>query len=111
MMTTNFFADPDKLRQTIFGMRTPTDNAQKIVQNLQASIDAEGECWGSDEPGMTFAKKYVEPASDASALMGNIASVLDYIMQSVVQVADTVEAQDGTFGSAVRGVESQLRGS
>ncbi|MFC4377516.1 WXG100 family type VII secretion target [Nocardia halotolerans] len=110
-MSINFYADPDKLRQTIFGMRTPTDNAHQLLQNLQASVAAEGVCWGTDDPGTTFASKYVEPAADASELLAKVGPVLDYIMQTVVQAADTIEAQDTTSSAAIRGVESGLGGN
>lgn len=36
-----------------------------ICDTLRARLDAEGECWGGDAPGVVFGSKYAGPASSA----------------------------------------------
>jgi hypothetical protein len=38
-----------------------------ICDTLRARLEAEGECWGGDAPGVVFGTKYAGPASSALA--------------------------------------------
>lgn len=38
-----------------------------ICDTLRARLEAEGECWGGDVPGVVFGAKYAGPASSALA--------------------------------------------
>lgn len=45
------------------------DQVEQLYQTLSAALDGYGPCWGNDDAGQEFARKYVEPAYKALTQM------------------------------------------
>lgn len=56
-------ADPQALRGTQPSFTSVADTITTGAQKLAAVIAAEGECWGNDEIGQSFAKNYTPVSS------------------------------------------------
>ncbi|MFI1239739.1 hypothetical protein [Nocardia salmonicida] len=89
-------ADPQALRGTQPSFTSVADTITTGTQKLAAVIAAEGECWGNDEIGQSFAKNYtpgVEPGQNA---VTGLATVMTQLGENMVTVAEALQAQDTT---------------
>jgi hypothetical protein len=93
---TNISARADQLHGTSGQYQDVADQVAKIYQTLTARLEAEGACWGNDEPGRTFGGKYVPSALAVLSQMDNtnqgIQSMVDGICSWAKNYLDATSA-------------------
>ncbi|MBP2476137.1 uncharacterized protein YukE [Crossiella equi] len=90
-----------KTRQNAEGIRAGAsklghvgEDLVKAAQALQQALAGEGQCWGNDESGQSFAKDYVPAADAVSKGMAGIAEGLVNTAKGLVDQATTMEQTD-----------------
>lgn len=86
--------DPTALRSASPKFSSTADKLNGAWEALRSVLDAEGECWGNDEPGQEFAKGY-KPAADLGreAFPGITQGIYD-IRTGLDESANTWESVD-----------------
>ncbi|WP_406235158.1 hypothetical protein [Nocardia sp. NBC_01009] len=97
--------DPDLLRALAPELNALADMAQNELTQLKATLNAEGECWGNDEPGRTFGESYEPAAEQGLAGYKNLIDNLRRIGDSATNAADTFHNQDQEVGNQIRNLE------
>ncbi|MFG1792289.1 WXG100 family type VII secretion target [Nocardia sp. NPDC049149] len=93
---TNFRADPDALRATRSGFADVADRIAAAAANLRRVLDAEGECWGSDQIGQSFAKNYTPGVPKALDGVDKLGTTMNNLGDRVVAVANALQNRDQT---------------
>ncbi|WP_433663012.1 WXG100 family type VII secretion target [Nocardia sp. CA-128927] len=91
---TDFRADPDALRATRSGFTDVSDRIAAAAKNLQRVIDAEGECWGSDQIGRSFAKNYTPSVPKALKGVDGLSKAMNNLGDRMVTTANTLQNRD-----------------
>ncbi|MGH4027063.1 MAG: WXG100 family type VII secretion target [Pseudonocardiaceae bacterium] len=103
MTGAGFDVDPTRLRGAAPQFDVVADQLRNVTSTLTAALSAEGECWGGDEAGQTFAQSYLPQSEAATTALGGVVEVLRAIRTSLDASADTWEGADltgaGRFGS------------
>ena len=86
------------------------EDCEKVHETLSSGLEAEGECWGSDESGQEFAKGYVKSAKDVQEGIKKIAKALGDIKTNLQQTADDTESRDDQSGQKIGNIQKQLGG-
>ncbi|MEU4319010.1 hypothetical protein AB0F85_16360 [Nocardia fluminea] len=89
-------ADPQALRGTQPSFTSVADTITTGVQKLAAVIAAEGECWGSDEIGQSFAKNYTPGVEPGQKAVTGLSTVMTQLGENMVKVAEALQTQDTT---------------
>ncbi|GAB2935538.1 hypothetical protein GCM10027047_35130 [Rhodococcus aerolatus] len=92
-------ADPDGIRTAAGGFATVSDAVTDLADTLDAALGAEGQSWGSDEPGQAFAKDYVPGVQAAQQMIAALAQGMLDIQALLVRNADDLEHADTANGS------------
>ena len=79
--------DPSGLSANAALYGVHADAVAAIHNTLAQKLDAEGEPWGNDEAGSTFAAHYVEPALTALRMMITTQQGLESMVDGVYQWA------------------------
>jgi uncharacterized protein YukE len=66
-MAEDFYLDPDKLAQATGALRYANEELSSQLAKLTGVLQQHDGCWGTDDIGKAFAKKYVQPSHDAQA--------------------------------------------
>lgn len=69
---------------------------REVLRALEASLDAEGSCWGHDHIGRAFADSYLPAATQArqaGALLPDGVEAIGSAIETVAGNADAVEAR------------------
>ena len=88
-------ADPQALRGTQPSFTSVADTITTGAQKLAAVIAAEGECWGNDEIGQSFAN-YTPGVEPGQKAVTGLATVMTRLGENMVTVAEALQAQDTT---------------
>ncbi|GAB3280769.1 hypothetical protein [Parasphingorhabdus pacifica] len=86
--------DTEALRAQAPKFELAADRLKRAFSQLQEVIDAEGNCWGHDEPGETFGEKYTAATTDATDGSETVAEILSRTTSDLTGTADTSEAVD-----------------
>jgi uncharacterized protein YukE len=98
---TDFRVDPDALRATRPGFTNVADRIAAAAANLRRVIEAEGECWGSDKIGQSFAKNYTPDVPKALTSIENLGKTMNNLGESMVAIANTLQNRDQTNASQI----------
>ncbi|TQM67211.1 type VII secretion system (Wss) protein ESAT-6 [Actinomadura hallensis] len=94
-MTYNYLeVDTEELKRAGVGFQTGAGQLEAIFNRLSSALSAEGECWGSDETGKTFAAGYKEPATTTLDSFPKLKEGLEGIKKGVDQMAKTYKAAE-----------------
>ncbi|WP_068274466.1 WXG100 family type VII secretion target [Aldersonia kunmingensis] len=81
----------------------------RLQLRMQARTDAEGTCWGSDEPGSTFADGYESAAGETMSALDRAARRVDDVARNVRANADNYDATDRGFRDGLSGIDGPQR--
>ena len=102
MTGAGFDVDPIRLRSAAPQFDAVADRLRTATSTLTAALSAEGECWGGDEAGQTFAQSYLPQSEATTTALGNVVDALRAIRTSLDASADTWDGADqsgaGRFG-------------
>lgn len=93
-MADGMHVDPEALRKRSPKFADASERLAKAFETLQAVRDAEGECWGSDEPGAKFAEQYTKAAEDADKLDEHLVKTLKDTRTGLDKSADQWQSDD-----------------
>ncbi|WP_068275038.1 WXG100 family type VII secretion target [Aldersonia kunmingensis] len=96
--------EPDALRAVAPRFAELSDAVESARQTLASALSAEGECWGADESGESFAKGYADDVSPTVDAIASLVTVLDSIRQRLVTTADNYDATDSRTAVNLDGI-------
>lgn len=104
----DFFADPDRLRAVSPQFETLGEDVETALGKLQQGLQAEGKCWGGDDPGKEFEKNYPQSGDGGvdqtlTALKALAAHVKD-TGNKITGTANIVQEQDRANADGIRRV-------
>ncbi|MEU8345922.1 Proteins of 100 residues with WXG [Actinomadura meyerae] len=89
--------DTEELKRAGKGFTTGATQLEAIFNRLSSALSAEGECWGTDETGKTFAEGYKEPSTQVLESFPKLKEGLEGIRKGVDQMAKTYkQAEDSS---------------
>lgn len=95
--------DPAALRTVAPRFVELADVIEAAERALSSALTAEGECWGADESGQSFAQTYVGDVSPTVDAVATLARVLTSMRDRMVHTADNYDDTDTRFGGALGG--------
>ncbi|MCX5044463.1 WXG100 family type VII secretion target [Aldersonia sp. NBC_00410] len=95
--------DPAALRAVAPRFVELADAVESAQRNLSSALAAEGECWGADESGQSFAQSYVGDVAPTVDTVAKLAQVLTSMRDRMVHTADNYDDTDTQFGGALDG--------
>lgn len=104
-MPEGFEVQPDRLRAGATGFGGAGDAMSTAGTTLGSALDAQGECWGGDESGQTFAEDYVPNAQSVREAFGTLAEALQAIKTALDESANSYEGTDDTSAQGYRAME------
>lgn len=105
-MAGGFNVQTDRLRRGAGGFGDSGDALSQAGTTLGSALDGQGQCWGGDESGQSFAKDYVPNSQKVRDAFGSLAEALQAIKTALEESAnsyDNVEDQSTTGYRAVEG--------
>ncbi|MEV0250467.1 hypothetical protein AB0H76_27995 [Nocardia sp. NPDC050712] len=105
---TTLRVDPDALKATKPGIATVADKVLTAIKNVQSVVEAEGECWGADEIGESFAQKYVPDAKSGLAGIESLSKCVESLAGGVDSIAQAFQKQDEANAKALEKAKSQI---
>ncbi|MFC9892595.1 hypothetical protein ACFVMC_02770 [Nocardia sp. NPDC127579] len=105
---TTLKVDPDALKATKPGISTVADKVLTAIANVRSVVDAEGECWGSDEIGTNFAQKYVPDAESGLKGIESLSKCVESLAGGVDSIAEAFQKQDEANSKALEKAKSQI---
>ncbi|APU13343.1 MULTISPECIES: WXG100 family type VII secretion target [Actinoalloteichus] len=90
----NMEVDPPALRARSPQFDAAADQLEGAGTSIDGIVSTEGECWGGDESGMTFATDYVPAAQAAQENISALVEALRGIKLQLDAAADTWESID-----------------
>ncbi|ATL65165.1 WXG100 family type VII secretion target [Nocardia terpenica] len=100
-----FGINPEALRATRPHFDEVAAKVRSAVESLRRVIDAEGPCWGSDEPGRRFAEGYDGLAKHGDDNAGKLADLFSQLGDSMVAIANSSQSQDQASAAAIARLE------
>ncbi|MFF0530726.1 hypothetical protein ACFYT3_20300 [Nocardia amikacinitolerans] len=100
--------DPDALRSTKPGFAAAAEKVLEAVRNVQATVAAEGECWGSDEIGQNFAKEYTPGAEDGMKGIEGLGKSIEALSGGVDAIASAFQQQDELNAKALEKIKNAV---
>jgi WXG100 family type VII secretion target len=104
-MPDGFEVQPDRLRAGASGFGGAGDALSTAGTTLGSALDAQGQCWGNDESGQTFAKDYVPNAQQVREAFGSLAQALQAIKTALDESANSYEGTDNSGAAGYRTME------
>ncbi|WP_406269868.1 hypothetical protein OH799_27495 [Nocardia sp. NBC_00881] len=98
--------DTDELHASALELHQLAEETARMAAELNADLAREGECWGDDEPGKTFAQTYVPGAEQGMEGFENLAANLRAIGSDIRGANDAFENQDRDGGLDVNRAHS-----
>lgn len=80
-------ADPRALRDVVGSLRALAEEIDDALVRLDAVLDAEGRCWGTDEPGLAFEAAYAPASTAVRSLLGTATERIEGLADAIVLVA------------------------
>ncbi len=97
-MTDRIVADAAALRATQAGFDGLARSVADVLTRLDATLAAEGPCWGHDETGVAFADQYRPTAAAIRAVLLSTSSDVGVFGDAVAAVARWFAAADAAAG-------------
>lgn len=96
------------LRRSAKQMGNVGEDLQRVVETLRASLEAEGECWGHDEAGQSFAGNYVPNRDKVLESMVKAGEPIGSIGRNLATTATNTENDDQRIGGGFTDVQRQI---
>lgn len=77
------------------------DDLDQVLTTLKSALDGEGECWGNDEAGQTFAKDYTQGRDSVFESLKKVVEALGNIDDNLKATADDTETSDAGSASDI----------
>ncbi|MFI1463111.1 hypothetical protein [Nocardia carnea] len=90
----DLYADPAALRATGPRFTAVADDVATAAGRLRGVIEAEGECWGTDQLGQAFSKDYKPGEVEGQEAIQGLRDVFAGYAKDLPAVADSLQAQD-----------------
>ncbi|MEV0105089.1 hypothetical protein AB0H42_01950 [Nocardia sp. NPDC050799] len=71
-MTDPLWLDPGEMHASAAELDAVAEEVAQMVAELKAALAHDGECWGNDKPGKTFAESYVPSSEQGMAGLENL---------------------------------------
>ncbi|MBB4905768.1 WXG100 family type VII secretion target [Actinophytocola algeriensis] len=104
-MAGGFNVQTDRLRSGAGGFGESGDALSQAGTTLGSALDGQGECWGNDESGQSFAKDYVPNSQKVRDAFGSLAEALQAIKTALEESANSYENVDDQGATEYRAVE------
>lgn len=104
-MPDGFNVQTDRLRSGAGGFGTAGDALTTAGTTLGGALDAQGECWGGDESGQSFAKDYVPNSQKVRDAFGSLSEALHAIRTALEESANSYENVEGQSAQGYRAME------
>lgn len=104
-MPDGFNVQTDRLREGASGFGGSGDALSQAGTTLGSALDAQGECWGGDESGQTFAEDYVPNSQSVLDAFGSLAEALQAIKTALVESANSYENVEDQSTDGYRAME------
>ncbi|MEV0295961.1 WXG100 family type VII secretion target [Nocardia sp. NPDC050710] len=105
-MGQSLYVDPDEMRRTAAELRALAEETARVVAELKADLAREGECWGDDKPGKTFAESYVPGAKQGMTGFENLVQNVEAMSSNLRSTVESFENQDRDAGNSIRDSDS-----
>ena len=103
---TELRTDPAALRATQPRFADLSNRVTTAATNLRSIMAAEGQCWGSDQIGQSFAKDYVPGAEEALHGTDGLATVFSGLGTNMGTIANALQSQDQGTATAITQAKS-----
>jgi uncharacterized protein YukE len=104
-MSDQFRVELDQFRSLIPRFAELQADTTTAGSRLVQGLESEGECWGADEVGTTFAAKYVTASQDTIEAITDLAALFGVIGEKVGHTADSFEQTDTGTGGVLGSIE------
>jgi uncharacterized protein YukE len=104
-MAGGFNVQTDRLRRGAGGFGDSGDSLSQAGTTLGSALDAQGQCWGNDESGQSFAKDYVPNSQKVRDAFGSLAEALQAIKTALEESANSYENVEDQSTAGYRAVE------
>lgn len=101
----DFFVDPDRFARSARQFDALADELLQLHMRLGYRQQAEGKCWGSDEPGRNFAEGYEPGVRKAADNAETLTDVLGAIAETMRSSATEFDATDQRNTRTMRWIE------
>ncbi|MBY8862067.1 hypothetical protein K7711_36710 [Nocardia sp. CA2R105] len=101
-MSESLWVDTGAMRASARELDQVADETARMVAELKAALGQEGDCWGNDEPGETFAKTYVPGEKQGMEGMDNLVAAVRAMGVDLRNITDSFENQDDSGATQVR---------
>ncbi|MBE9373049.1 WXG100 family type VII secretion target [Saccharopolyspora sp. HNM0983] len=96
--------DPEALRSQAPKFGSAADAVGEVLDTLSAAIEAEGECWGTDDAGQEFAKNYSPATDQARDGLTSAVEMLNQVHRELADTATTWESSDQQGSATISAV-------
>ncbi|WP_280234878.1 WXG100 family type VII secretion target [Nocardia cyriacigeorgica] len=94
-------ADPEAIKATEPGFQSLSTQVGDALSTLKSALEAEGECWGADEIGESFAGNYTPGAEKALKAVEILSTTLSAMGSGATNTATSLEGQDQAIADAL----------
>nr|WP_259465560.1 type VII secretion target [Rhodococcus opacus] len=103
-VSAQLWVDPAHLRSVAPRFEALSQRMAEVAAALHSTLEAEGECWGGDEIGTTFASGYLASADVAGRSLGFAAGALAALGSRLRSTADSFDDTDRGTASSLAGL-------
>jgi uncharacterized protein YukE len=93
-MAEKFRLDPEALERTKNALAGASEQFSQALAQLGGVLNDHEGCWGDDQIGVAFKKKYQQPAKDARTYAGNANESVANIPPMLDEVAQALQGLD-----------------
>ena len=102
----DFFADPERLRAISPKFETLGENVETALEQLRQGLQAEGKCWGGDDPGKEFEKNYPTDGeggvNETLTALAQLAEKVKAAGNKITSTANIAQNQDQQSADGIR---------
>ncbi|MFD6060974.1 WXG100 family type VII secretion target [Rhodococcus wratislaviensis] len=103
-MSAQLWVDPAHLRSVAPRFDALSQRMAEVAATLHSTLEAEGECWGGDQTGTTFANGYLPSAEVAEHSLGFAVGALAALATELRSTADSFDDTDRGTASSLAGL-------
>ena len=103
-MSAQLWVDPTHLRSVAPRFDALSQRMAEVAATLHSTLEAEGECWGGDGTGTTFASGYLPSADAAGQSLGFAVGALAALGSRLRSTADSFDDTDRGTASSLAGL-------
>lgn len=107
-MADGMHTDAEALRTRSPKFAAAADKLGKAFQDLKSAQEAEGNCWGNDDPGTAFFEEYGKARDESENGSEKLGEVLSGAKDELDQVAKQWDSDDQSSAEGVTNAGSAL---